>query len=136
MFNNVRKFAIGDRIIHSNRYEWGIGEILLIERNFVHIRFSEVGRKKLQYSLTSTWHLESVTKQLKKEVEAKIIIHRHKEFITMKNGVYKGIKINSSARRSTHCYNCKESISSETHLECNSCGWIICNCGACGCGYQ
>lgn len=40
------------------------------------------------------------------------------------------------ARRTSHCYNCKETgLDSSTDFECASCNWIICPvCGACGCG--
>jgi len=38
--------------------------------------------------------------------------------------------------RSTHCYSCKSGIDSSTDLECVRCGWILCSCGACGCGYE
>ena len=36
--------------------------------------------------------------------------------------------------RFTHCWSCKLNIDSLGFLECSRCGWIICNCGACGCG--
>ena len=38
--------------------------------------------------------------------------------------------------RITHCYACKSHLDSEVFLQCSACQWIICNCGACGCGYQ
>jgi len=44
-------------------------------------------------------------------------------------------------RRLTHCYACKEEDGTFHHLdnavrpECTRCGWIICECGACGCQY-
>jgi hypothetical protein len=34
-----------------------------------------------------------------------------------------------------HCYSCKSLLTNATELECASCGWILCKCGACGCGY-
>lgn len=37
--------------------------------------------------------------------------------------------------RETHCYNCKGHLSSTSHLMCADCGWLVCTCGACGCGY-
>ena len=36
--------------------------------------------------------------------------------------------------RFTHCWSCKQNIDSFSFLECALCGWILCNCGACGCG--
>ena len=37
--------------------------------------------------------------------------------------------------RVTHCYSCKRHLDSKVFLECSACHWIICGCGACGCGY-
>lgn len=39
-------------------------------------------------------------------------------------------------RRLTHCYNCKTTLDSSIDVECNECGWLVCDCGACGCGYS
>ena len=41
-----------------------------------------------------------------------------------------------SRMRSTKCYRCGAAIDSEFYLECAACGWIVCDCGACGCGYD
>jgi hypothetical protein len=38
-------------------------------------------------------------------------------------------------RRETHCYACKDALDNTIQVECVSCGWILCNCGACGCTY-
>jgi hypothetical protein len=34
-----------------------------------------------------------------------------------------------------HCYSCKRPLSSLTETECGDCRWLVCSCGACGCGY-
>ena len=39
-------------------------------------------------------------------------------------------------RRFTHCYNCTKPLDSSIDVECNECGWLVCACGACGCGYS
>lgn len=39
-----------------------------------------------------------------------------------------------SLPRLTHCWSCKQPLSSFINLECEGCKWIICSCGACGCG--
>ncbi len=50
---------------------------------------------------------------------------------------YKGINVNSTkSHRSTNCYDCKANIDNAINLECKACGWILCECGACGCGYS
>lgn len=38
-------------------------------------------------------------------------------------------------RRAAHCYLCKRPLDNAINVECAVCGWIICHCGACGCGY-
>ncbi|WP_133300540.1 hypothetical protein [Seongchinamella sediminis] len=38
--------------------------------------------------------------------------------------------------RVTHCWSCTRDLDSTIDLECCSCGWILCRCGACGCGYK
>lgn len=37
--------------------------------------------------------------------------------------------------RVTHCYNCQRHLDNSIDIECKACGWIICPCGACGCGW-
>ena len=37
--------------------------------------------------------------------------------------------------RSTHCYACQQHLNSDKNTKCEGCGWLICNCGACGCPY-
>jgi hypothetical protein len=49
---------------------------------------------------------------------------------------YGGIRDAKSNYRKTHCYNCKQYLDGLRYFECLNCGWIICNCGACGCGYK
>lgn len=41
----------------------------------------------------------------------------------------------SRGRRITHCWRCTSPLDSSIDLECTMCGWILCYCGACGCGY-
>lgn len=41
-----------------------------------------------------------------------------------------------SRGRVTHCYRCSAHLDSDAHLECSACGWLVCTCGACGCGYS
>jgi len=38
--------------------------------------------------------------------------------------------------RVTHCYECKIHLESGSFLECTTCNWLVCSCGACGCGYS
>lgn len=62
----------------------------------------------------------------------------HKEFINKTGKAYKGTSKITQAKkhRTTHCYNCQSKLDNSIDLECNACKWIICNCGACGCGWS
>ena len=37
--------------------------------------------------------------------------------------------------RVAHCWFCRGPLDNAVDLECVGCGWILCQCGACGCGY-
>lgn len=39
-------------------------------------------------------------------------------------------------QRTSHCYKCKEFLDGSLDLQCTACAWILCECGACGCGYS
>jgi hypothetical protein len=52
---------------------------------------------------------------------------------------YVGIRRASPQKRNhrvTHCWSCKKNLDNSIDFECMSCGWILCRCGACGCGYK
>lgn len=76
--------------------------------------------------------------QVLDELNKQITEERHKDYLLSLGKKYSGISISSQSKkhRITHCYNCKEVLDNSTNLECNTCGWIICQCGACGCGYS
>lgn len=64
-------------------------------------------------------------------------IERHKIYLIEHGKEYSGVSQNINKKhRVTHCYSCAEGLDSSLHIECNSCNWLICYCGACGCGYE
>ncbi len=64
-------------------------------------------------------------------------IRNHKEFIEKLGLEYQGVQpLEPKHRRITHCYACKGHIDSNINIQCASCGWLICSCGSCGCGYR
>ena len=64
-------------------------------------------------------------------------IARHAEEFRRKGiSVPVTIRRSSKKRRITHCYACKSHLDNAITPECASCGWIICECGACGCFYD
>lgn len=38
--------------------------------------------------------------------------------------------------RETHCFECGAILNSNEHEECLVCGWLECDCTACGCDYE
>lgn len=64
-----------------------------------------------------------------------MIEENHREFLRKHGKPYLGTQPTSKRLRVTHCYSCKTVLSNDLYKECFVCGWIICSCGACGCGY-
>ena len=71
----------------------------------------------------------------------KVIKKNHTRFLTNK-GVKNAEKILLYAGKSqknarvTKCYGCGHNLSSFRDFCCAECKWLLCTCGACGCGYQ
>ena len=60
---------------------------------------------------------------------------RHRLRFQRMGKMYTGIRESVKAvPRVTHCWSCKCSLTSGAFPECIACGWILCECGACGCG--
>ena len=66
------------------------------------------------------------------------VLLRHQQFVERRGISYKGVSaINrGKVRRVTHCYLCKAPLDNAYDAECVACSWIVCNCGACGCGWE
>jgi len=62
---------------------------------------------------------------------------RHEKHLIRSRIQYRGSEQATTARfRIASCWSCKQSISTTTDRQCVICEWILCNCGACGCGYH
>ncbi|MFH1870998.1 MAG: hypothetical protein ABIG36_10300 [Pseudomonadota bacterium] len=61
----------------------------------------------------------------------------HKYFLLTRGIPYQGTAAAREEKlpRVTHCYKCQQPLDNMIDLECMACKWIICSCGACGCGY-
>lgn len=64
------------------------------------------------------------------------IENKHKQFLLERGLPDNGIRpaIEKRSHRVTHCWSCKEHLDNSVDVECATCAWIICGCGACGCG--
>lgn len=77
------------------------------------------------------WHNVNIDKLTKIQEE------NHKKFLDKRGFQYLGVRVASKKEhRITHCYNCYRLLDNSVHLECMACKWIICDCGACGCGWN
>ena len=43
---------------------------------------------------------------------------------------------NAPRRRTPKCRGCRRRLDSAEDAKCKACGWLLCTCGACGCGYR
>lgn len=66
------------------------------------------------------------------------LMQRHKQRLDRLGLTFKGIRPSSATRfhRVTHCYECRDELDNSVDVECVACNWILCGCGACGCGYR
>lgn len=65
-----------------------------------------------------------------------LLISKHRAHVSRVGVPYLGTRRSTGKSiRKTHCWKCTIPIDNITFFECVSCGWIICDCGACGCGF-
>jgi len=126
--------------IHVPRAQWNPPHIVFAP-NYLQGR-SDAERDEFESLKASIEQLVNGIKEeaLKELLEQKQLqaIENHKNFLSGKGLPYRGVAQRSGSRthRLTHCYACKDSLDNEIQSECAACKWIICECGACGCGYE
>lgn len=78
------------------------------------------------------WYLK-FEESKKKQIKANHIKHLESHGID-----FMGTRERSKSlpRRLASCWSCKCALDSDARLECCGCGWILCSCGGCGCGYR
>lgn len=66
-----------------------------------------------------------------------LIQERHRLKVVESGKQYLGVRPVRKGRfnRIAKCYACKSPLDNSINMECSSCSWILCSCGACGCGY-
>jgi len=63
-----------------------------------------------------------------------LLTERHAAFIAPFRRPAAPDRARVSVSRRSYCWKCKEAVSSSANKQCEDCGWLICSCGACGCG--
>jgi len=63
------------------------------------------------------------------------LVEKHAQYLSSRGLTNDGTRIASNGRlhRTPPCWRCKKHLDNSFDIECALCGWIICNCGACGC---
>jgi hypothetical protein len=62
---------------------------------------------------------------------------RHRAILRACGKCSMGIRNNATHRpRVAHCWFCKAYLNNAVNYECVACNWILCACGACGCGFK
>ena len=120
-----------DLVRHPNRPEWGVGRITSLEAGGkATIKFSRHGETIL-YLDKVPWEL------IKLRRDKDSLIQYHKEFLAERGIPYVGIKLNTNRAnaRESSCYNCGSLLDSSLEAGCKACSWMLCFCGACGCGH-
>ena len=126
-FNCSRKDWDEPNFIYAPKYLKNLSETASIEFEMLKVKVEERLRTLLEEQ--SKADLE------KKQLDA---IENHQNFLKGKGLPYRGVLAgnHNKKHRLTHCYACKDSLDSEINSLCAACRWIICECGACGCGYE
>ncbi len=99
----------------------------------ISLKLEEANKFEISYkapSLSARDEIEELTKDYNTAIET-----RHRKFLKDKGISYPGTKKPGKRKRATNCYSCKKHLDNDIDKECRACGWIICFCGACGCGY-
>jgi hypothetical protein len=113
-----------------NPYKWSVAPIGLLDLSrkygFEVARGSiaEIGQLLSQYEERIEVLCSEATKQAH-------ILHLKAQSIEVP---FRSTKIHSGRPRATHCWSCKSQLNSEMDMACVICGWLLCECGTCGCG--
>ncbi len=97
---------------------------------YLSVSFDDVWKEHFLHSKGG-----SLGRLILNEVKRTKTKQRHRELLTSSGIAYKGVSAISAMKkhRITHCYECKESLDNSSDIECNICGWIICDLGHCDC---
>lgn len=76
-------------------------------------------------------------KQQRLEKQRQETLEAHRQFLKSHNLEHQGVQVTTGkSPRVTYCWNCKGHLDNSVNFECSACAWILCRCGACGCGYS
>lgn len=83
---------------------------------------------------------QNLAKQREEEAirqKEEVLTAKHRRHMAQVGVPYRGMRKRVGENiRKTHCWKCKLPLDNAKFDECIACGWIICDCGACGCGFS
>lgn len=106
---------------HNRLVEKGLQEARTAEEFARDFRTPDSSAEAEVVALTAAYH--------------SIVENNHQKFLLDHGKPDFGTQSTGRRPRETHCYSCKNYLDNDLYKECRACGWIICFCGACGCGY-
>lgn len=124
----------------SSYYRWKMEhaeEFVATESLAVQARNIENAKKERESELKLQQKTEAARLETIKAYKAHII-EKHRSNITSLGVEYRGVQVSKKRRkrRTANCYACQSPLDNYFDLECVKCGWIVCDCGACGCGWK
>ncbi|HIA01094.1 MAG TPA: DUF3553 domain-containing protein [Myxococcales bacterium] len=141
------RFQPGEFVRHPKRENWGLGEVLIgSNMRQVKVFFLNVGEKilalkvvrpiKVQANDADRLKLNMARERQNMARERQDLVNRHREFFKSCGIEYLGTREAGFRQpRTPDCFACKCPLDSTIQDECLGCRWILCNCGACGCGW-
>ena len=106
------------------------GIITYIKKIFVHLdllcSYEDMIISIVEYNLTKNF--KNSRKELR-EFQAKFYSESKEDVIDFITEYFQ-------KRRRARCYSCKTDLNMLLNDNCLKCGWLTCDCGACGCGYS
>lgn len=116
---------------YFNNWMWEEHLRLLKEIDSSQKRINRFARTYVLPNISAADEIDQIKSQYDAEVR-----EAHRRFVENLGIPYSGTSTSSRTRRITHCYNCKNNLDNGIDTECNACLWIVCSCGACGCGHS
>ena len=122
----MKKYRIGDRELWASKHQ-KLGYLIYDEKIQLNVSSDCIRVYLLDEERAATF--------FKHLVRDKLLKIREDEEATLRTKIER-YEAKILKKRVTHCYQCKKDLDSVNFSICKKCGWIRCQCGACGCGYE
>lgn len=135
--SDTTRFRQGAVVRHKTKGYIGIFDGFTRIKSLFELPDDSIGcRVVVEFGLDANRHIASPRNL---DVISELVLEdRHKANLAFFGVPWKGISPTKSGRRRrvTRCWFCKHPLDNAVDSECNTCRWILCQCGACGCGFK